>query len=111
MSSGCGGAPLPVAGHHRPFHDLPEPSPAGVLLPDVRPAGGGHRCHAAVVGWPSGLRLPTLRPPSSCLGEGSGLSGVGPNAGGSVLASAPLVPGPSGAAAGDSLLPATKEGS
>ena len=27
-----------------------------------------------------------------------------------ILASAPLVPGPSGAAAGDSLLPATKEG-
>ena len=90
--------------------DLPEPSPAGVLA-DVRPAGCGHRCHAAVVGWPPGLRLPTLRPPSSGVGGGLGLPGVGADAGGSVLASAPLVPGPSGAAAGDSLLPATKEGS
>ena len=63
------------------------------------------------MGWFPGLRLSTLRPPSSCLGEGLGLSGVGADAGGSVLASAPLIPGPSGAAAGDSLLPATKEGS
>ena len=111
VSSGCGGAPSPVASHHRPLRDLPEPSPAGVLLTDVRPACCGHRCHAAVVRWPPGLCLPTFRPPSSGVGEGSGLPGVGADAGGSVLASAPLIPGPSGAAAGDSLLPAMKEGS
>ena len=111
VSSDCGGAPLPVASHHRSLHDLPEPSPAGVLLTDVRPAGCGHRCNAAIVGWPPGLRLPTFRPPSSGVGEGSGLSVVGADAGGSILASAPLVPGPSRDVVGDSLLPATKEGS
>ena len=95
MSSGCGGAPSPVASHHRPLRDLPEPSPAGVLLIDVRPAGCGHRCHAAVVGRPPSLRLPTFRPDSSGVGKGSGLPGVGADAGGSVLASAPLVFGPS----------------
>ena len=34
VSSGCGRAPLPVAGRYRPFRDFPEPSPACVLLPD-----------------------------------------------------------------------------
>ena len=41
----------------------------------------------------------------------SAISGVGAYAGGSVLASALLVSGPSGASGGDSLLPDTKEGS
>ena len=106
VSSGCGGTPSPVASHHSPLRDFP----AGVLLTDVRPAGCGHGCHAAVVGWPPGLRLPTLRPPSSGVGESLGFQGVGADTGGSLLASAPLVPGPSGAAAGDPPLPATKEG-
>ena len=100
-----------MASHYKSLRDLPEPSPAGVILSDVRPEGCGHRCHAAVVGRPPGLRLPTFQPPSSCVGEGSGLPGIGADAGGSVLASAPLVPGPSQAVAGDSFLPAMKEGS
>ena len=111
VSSGCGGAPSLIASHHRSLRDLPEPSPASVLLTNVRPAGCRQRCHAAVVGRPPGLRLPTLWPLSSGVDKGSGIPGVGADAGGSVLVSAPLVHGPSQAAAGDSLLLAMKEGS
>ena len=100
-----------MACHHRPLRDVPEPSASGVLLADVRPAVSWHGCLASVVGRPSGLCLSTFRPPSASSGEGSVFPGVGADAGGSVLALAPLVPGPSGSAAGDSLLPATKEGS
>ena len=50
----------------------------------------------------------TVRPHCTGSGEGSAITGVGADSGGSILASAPLVSGPS---AGDSLLPATKEGS
>ena len=44
-------------------------------------------------------------------GEGPAVQRVGADINGSFLASASLVPGPSGASAGDSLLPATTEGS
>ena len=111
VSSGCGGAPPSVASHHRPLRDLSEPSPAGVFLSHVRPAVCRHGCDVAVMGRPPGLRLPSLRPSSSGVGEGSGVQEAGNDVGGSVLASAPLVPGPSGAASGDPPLPATKEGS
>ena len=59
----------------------------------------------------AGLRLPSLQPSSSGVVEGSGFQGPGADVGGSFLASAPLVLGPSGAASGDPPLPATKEGS
>ena len=61
--------------------------------------------------WAAGLCLPSLQPSSSGVGEGSGFQGPGADVGSSFLASAPLVPGPSGAASGDPPLPATKEGS
>ena len=57
--------------------------------------------HAPVVGRPSGLCLPSLRPHHADSCEGSAISGVGAD-------SAPLV---SGASGGSCLLPATKEGS
>ena len=62
-------------------------------------------------GRPSGLCLPSLRLDSSGSGQGPAIPGSGAYAGGSFLDSVPLVPGPSRASGGDSLLPATKEGS
>ena len=52
-----------------------------------------------------------LRASSSHPLQGSTVKGVGAHPCGSVLASAPMVSGPSGASGGDSLLPSTKEGS
>ena len=109
--SGCVGAPASVVSQHRPLCDVSEPSPAGVFLTHVRPTVSRHRCDVAVMGWAAGLRLPSLQPSSSGVGEGSGFQGPGADVGGSFLASAPLVPVPSGAASGDPPLPATKEGS
>ena len=63
------------------------------------------------MGWLSGSCLSTFWAHSTCSGEGSEFSGVGADTGGFVLASATLVPKPPGASAGDSLLPAMKEGS
>ena len=111
VSSGCLGAPALVASHHRPLRNVAEPSPASVFLADVRPAVCRHRCNVAVLGRSASLCLPSLQPPSSGVGEGSGFQGPGADVGGSLLASAPLVPGPSGAASGDPPLPAMKEGS
>ena len=100
-----------MASHHRPLRVLSEPSPAGVFLSHARPTVRRHGCDAAVMGRPPGLRLPSLRPSPSGVGEGLCVQEAGADVGGSVLASAPLVPGPSGAASGDPPLPATKEGS
>ena len=50
-------------------------------------------------------------PPFSGVGEGPAISGAGAHLGGSVLASAPVVPGSSGASGRGSFLPATKKGS
>ena len=59
------------------------------------------------MGWSASLCLPSLQPSFSGVGEGSGFQGPEADIGSSLLASAPLVPGPSG----DPPLPATKEGS
>ena len=111
VSSGSVRAPASVASHHRPLRDIAEPSPAGVFLTHVRPTVSRHGCDVAVVGRAAGLCLPSLQPSSSGVGKGSGFRGPGADVGSSFLASAPLVPGPSGAASGDPPLPAMKEGS
>ena len=111
VSGGVTRSSSPVASHHRPFHDVAQSSAAGVLLADDRSAVSWHGCHAPAVGQLSGLCLSIFRPHSAGSGEGSSISGVGAYAGGSVLTSAPLVSRLSGASGGDSLLPATKEGS
>ena len=103
-------ASLPVAGHHRSFRDFPQSPPAGVFLSDGGSAVSLHRCHAPAVGQPSGVCLPSPRPHLMGSGEGSAVLGVGADAGSSVLASTPLVSGPSGASGERSLLPAMKEG-
>ena len=111
VSGGGSGSSSPLVCHHRPFRDVLQSSASGVLLADDRSAVSRHGCHASVVGRPSGSCLSTFQPHSACSGEGSAFSGAGADAGRSVLAAAPLVPGPSGDSAGDSLLPAMKEGS
>ena len=111
MSSGSVGAPASVASYHRPLRNFAESSPAGVFLTDVRPKVSRHGCDVAVVGRAAGLCLPSFQPSSSGVGEDSGFQRSGADIGGCFLASAPLVPGPSGAASGDPPLPATKEGS
>ena len=110
VSSGSVGALASLASPHRPLRDIAEPSPAGVCLTHVRPTVSRHGCDVAVVGRAAGLCLPSVQPSSSSIGEGSGFQGPGADIGSSFLASAPLVPGPSGAASGDPPLPATTGG-
>ena len=105
------GALASVASHHRPLRNVAEPSPTGVFLTDVRPDVCRHGCDVAVLGRSASVCLPSLQHSSSGVGEGLGFQGPGVNVSGSLLASAPLVPGPSGTASGDPPLPATKEGS
>ena len=111
MSSGLRGIPASLACHDRPLRDGNDTSPSGVLLTDVRPDVCGHRCDVTVLGRSTGICLSPVRTASSGFGEGSGVQESGADVGGSVLASTPMVPGPSGAPAGGSPFPAQKEGS
>ena len=95
MSSGLRGTSTSMASHHRPFRDVNDTSPSSVLLADVRRDVCGHRCDVAVLGRSAGVRLPAVQPSSEGVGESSGFQGLGADVGGSLLASAPLVPGPS----------------
>ena len=110
MSLGLRGIASPLACHDRPVRDSDDPSSAGVLLADVRPDVGGHRCDVTILGWSTGVCLSPVRPPSSGTSEGSGIPQPGAHVGGSVLDSTPVVPGPSGASGGDSPFPSKKEG-
>ena len=104
MSGGLPTASTPVACHHRSLHDVAQSPSAGVFLADGGSAVSSHGCHAPVVGWPSGLCLPSLRPHLMSSGEGTTISGVGVDSSGSVLDSTPRVSGPSGASGEDSFL-------
>ena len=69
-----------------------------------------HGCNDAVVGWSAGLCLPSLRPAPASHLEDPAVSGVGAHVGSSVLASTPLVSGPSGASGGfPSVFPCRKD--
>ena len=92
--------PSPVAGDHRFVRDGVQP-----------PSSGGHGCDDAAVGWSSGLRLSSLRHSPACHREGPAVMGAGAHASGSLLASAPVVLGSSGASGGCSGVPSTSEGS
>ena len=110
----CGGissSSLPLAGHHRPLCNLPQSLVACLFLSDGGPSVSGHGRHASELGRPSGLCLPSFRSPFSGSGEGPAVQRVGADVNNSVLATASLVSGPSGASGGDSLLPAMTEGS
>ena len=111
VSAGFRGAPASLASHHRPLREVHDAPPSGVLLADVRPDVSGHRCDVEVLGRSAGVCLPAVQPSSSGVGEGACFQRPGADVGGSVLASAPVVPGPYRIAPGDPPLPATKEGS
>ena len=96
MFSSFPGAPSSVACDDRLVRDLSQPSLSRILLADGRSAVGGHGRNDAAVGWSSGLCLPSIRPSPARHREGPAISGVGAYVGGSVLASTPLVSGPSG---------------
>ena len=100
-----------VAGDDRPVCHFVEPLPSSLIFADGRSAVGGHGCDDAVVGWSAGLCLPSLRPAPARHREGPAVSGVGAHVGSSILASAPLVSGPSGVSGGCPSVPSTSEGS
>ena len=79
--------------------------------PMYDPMSAGTECDVTVLGRSTGVCLSPVRTASSGFGEGSGVQESGADVGGSVLASTPMVPGPSGAPAGGSPFPAQKEGS
>ena len=111
MSPSILGASSSLAVHHRPVCDFDERSSPSVLLADCGSSVGGHGCHDAVLGRPSGVCLPSLRPTASCAGEGHAIQGSGAHPCGSVLASTPLVSRPFGASGGFPSVPSTAEGS
>ena len=111
LFSGLQGPPPSVANYYRPVRHILEPSPSRLLLADGRSAVGRHRCDDAAVGWTLGLCLPSLWPSPVRRREGPAISGVGAHICGSVLASVPLVSGPSGASGGCPSVPSTSEGS
>ena len=105
------GSSSPVASDDRSLRDFSKPSSSGLLLADRQSLVGGHGCDDAAVGQPSGLCLPSLQPSPSRHQEGPAVSGVGAHISGSVLASTPLVSGPSGASCGCPSIPSRSEGS
>ena len=90
--------------------DGSESQASSLLLADVRPSVGGHRCHDAVLGRPSGLLLSPLRgaPLGPC--QGQAIAGVGPHPNSSILDSTPVVSRPAGTSGRGSSLPSTGEG-
>ena len=60
--------------------------------------GCGYGCHAPVMGFATGVCLPSLRYDQLGLGEGEGLSGSGADAHSSILAPTSVVSGAAGAA-------------
>ena len=86
--------------HHLPVYFSP--------MDDPQSAGTDAIMH---LGWSPGLRLPSLRPSPARHHEGPAFSAGGAHIGGSLLASASLVPGPSGASGGCPSVPSRSEGS
>ena len=111
LPSGVLGVASSLAGEHRPVRNFLECSSPSVLCSSCGSAVGGHGRHDAIVGWSSGVCLPSFRPPASCAVEGSAIQRSGAHPCGSVLASTPLVSRPSGASGGCPSVPSTAEGS
>ena len=127
----CGGSGTPsplrglVSSSASPVHSRPSECSGGFTQPPLSSprlrvdfvssgsvgAPASVASDVAVVGRTAGLCFPSIQPSSLGVGEGSGFQRPGADAGSSFLASAPLVPLPSGASSGDPPLPATKEGS
>ena len=111
MFSSFQGPPPPVACDDRLVRDGSQPSPSCLLFPDGLSSVDGHGCDDAAVGWSPGLCLPSLWPSPARHHEGPTVSGAGAHVGGSLLASAPVVSGSSGASGGCPGVPSMSEGS
>ena len=111
LSSGFPGASSSVAGNHRLVCDFVHGLSPCVLFSGSRSAVTGYGRHDAALRRFSGLCLPSFRPAASCAVEGLAVQGPGAHSCGSVLASTPLVSGPSGASGGCFGVPPTAEGS
>ena len=111
LCEGVSSSSSPLAGHHRPLCDLPQSQASCLFLSNGGPSISGHRRHASELGRPTGLCLPSFRSPFSGTGKGLPVQGVGADVNSSILATTPLVPRPSGASGGGSLLPSMTEGS
>ena len=102
------GASPSVAGNHKPVRDFILGSSPSVLFSSCGSAVSGYGRHDAALGRSAGVCLPSFQLAASCAVEGSAIQGSGARPCGSVLASAPLVSGPSGGCSG---VPPTAEGS
>ena len=91
-------APPALAGDNRSVCVLTQSPLFCLFCAGVRSHGCGYGCHAPVMGFATGVCLPSLRHDQSGPGEGEVLSGSGANAHCSTLAPASVVPGAAGAA-------------
>ena len=86
-------APPALAGDNRSVCLLTQSLLLCLFCAGVGSHGCGYRCHAPVMGFATGVCLPSFRHDQPGLGEGKGLSGPGADAHSSTLASASVVPG------------------
>ena len=91
-------APPALAGDNRPVCVLTQSPLFCLFCTGVGSHGCGYGCHAPVMGFATGICLPSLRHDRSGLGEGEGLSRSGADAHSSTLAPASVVSGAAGAA-------------
>ena len=110
LPSGVSGGPSPLAGNNRSLCDSSESQASSLLPADVRPSIGGHGCHDAVLGRPSGLRLSPLQVAPSGHCQGQAIAGVGTHLNSSILDATHLVSRPAAASGRGSGLPSTAEG-
>ena len=91
-------APPALAGDNRPVCLLTQSPLFCLFCACVGSHGCGYRCYAPVMGFATGICLPSIRHDQSGLGEGEGLPGLGAHAHSSILASVSVVSGAAGAA-------------
>ena len=99
LHSGCVQlAPPALAGDNRHVCLLTQSPLLCLFCAGVGSHGCGYGCHAPVMGFATGVCLPSIRHDQPGLGEGEGPSGPGADAHSSILAPASVVSGATGAA-------------
>ena len=91
-------APPALAGGNRPVCLLTQSLLFCLFCACVGSHGCGYRCHAPVIGFATGICLPSIRHDQPGPGEGEGLPGSGAHAHSSILAPASMVSRAAGAA-------------
>ena len=91
-------APPALAGDNRPVCLLIQSPLFCLFCACVGSHGCGYRCHAPVMGFATGVCLPSIRHDQPGPGEGEGFPGSGAHAYSSILAPASVVSGAAGAA-------------